>query len=304
MSAIDFAALKYASFEERLLVSGYIRTNLQQEIIVSSENLVDYTILAFYHDNCDIFNTFLENYDISSDHKSLSGCGYGKYQIDPTDTRYDHYQWMFNINECKRGTYGCMFGITSIADTKVPWCYNMCSGQYNFHSRGNFIPSSDRKFDGSAYEHLFLQTNRFVTGDIIVLDLNTRTKEFKLFINERLGGCHKNIKCDRDIKYRLGCMVFDGINFVTLEGFSKFKDNKSISASNNKNNLLNYTGEFSERYHPNGIGIDYSKMWRKGFRPKGSKSILFRVYPFHHHEWIYQYYGPRYKSNTSSLFGV
>ena len=269
---IDFTSLKSIKPRKKSLVFGYIKREFKQTRIVSSENAINYTILAFYSEICDTFSIFLDGYDISKDGKCFSGCGYGKYEINPNDKRYNRYQWLIKINQCRNYLLnGCDLGITSFADTNKPWCWNKDIIGYNFNSVVN------------------LHGCLFSTGDLVLLDLNTTTQELKIYINGKLGGNHKHINCQNGIKYRFAAFVFDGICFITIEAFSKFND----TLSSNCYDLLNYNGEISHRYHPNGqIDINCDEMQLKWKKPESPEFRPFRRYDLIDNVWRIVYYGP------------
>ena len=88
---IDFDSLKCAKYEEELLVFGYLKSRFPQSKLTSSENIINYTIFAFYHNNSDFFSSFYDEqeYDLSLDQQTISGCGHGHYRINPNDTKYN-----------------------------------------------------------------------------------------------------------------------------------------------------------------------------------------------------------------------
>ena len=262
MSAeIDYDSLKYAKPNDKSLVFGYITNNFNQTRMKSSENIINYTILAFYHDNCDTFDTsILGNYDVSSDGKCLSGLGYGTYAIDPNDKRYNRYQWMIKINETGAAGaegYKSIFGITTKVDMNVPWCCNVWNiVQYNFSNDGVIFYGLSKP----GFRRVPIRNKTFKRGDVIVLDLDTRTHRFSLYVNGKCGSVYTTVNCNKGIKYRLACLLTAGISYITIEGFSKFNDQKRI---NKMDNLINYNGKFSVRCHPSGpTDIDYSRMIR------------------------------------------
>ena len=302
---IDFQSLKQVKSSEKSLVFGFLRNQFKQFNSTSKENLISYTCLAFYADDCDTFTLFYGPHDVSLDGKCFSGCGYGKYEINPNNTKYTRYQWIIQMNDVKVRGLGCLLGVTSYPhiDTRdKPWCYKFDTIQYNFHSNGSFHPIWTQK-----YRHLCIYNQKFKTGDIILLDLDLKKKEFNLYINGKFGGSHKNINCDKNIKYRLACLVFEGVDFITIQKFNKFRDNTlslSSSPSLQIDNLLRDKNvDFELRNHPNGeIGVDHSllKIVRIGL-PIPNDAKLYRNFTCVDEKWIEWLYSAKIDHYTDLL---
>ena len=287
-SLYDDKCGKYIKYNDKLLVFGYLRTQFKQINIIATENLISFTCLAFYSDDCDQFISFNGPHNISSDSKCLSGCGYGKYEIDPNNTKYTRYQWVISLNYIHETNGRCLLGLTSYADTtNNPWCYNLDIIQYNFHSQAQELFWPSHRFE-PEYHHLI----EFRSGDIVILDLDLNKKEFNLYINGVLGGSHKNINIHQGIKYRLGALVYYGIDYITIEKFTKFKDDDDHDDNNNL--FINRDKfDFKPRSHPNGeidIDIDHSRL-----------RLVYKRYP---DAKICPYFDPIAKEWTSLLYSA
>ena len=58
----------------------------------------------------------------------------------------------------------------------------------------------------------------------MLLDLDLNHKTLTLFINGRLGGIHRNIKCNGDIQYYLAAHLFHATDYISVEKFIKLHD--------------------------------------------------------------------------------
>ena len=266
MEEIDYIIANKAGPKSKYLIYGYIRLEFDDPFLhFTSENPICYTIFAYLYARFDLFSTFFgkyenDDYDISGDYRTLSGCGYNCHSIDPYNKKYNRYQWLIDVRKCYDFV---LFGITSFKDTNKPWCCNFDIIQYNFSSFGEFCPYNDPSLD-DKYGHLKCENMgfskyHFTNVYYIILDLNITKKEFKLYVRNTLGGIHKNIKFEKGIKYNLGCFILHRKDYIRIAMFSKFNDNLSSSSCQN---LLNFDiNELSSTNHPNGeINIDHSKL--------------------------------------------
>eukprot|EP01084_Bolivina_argentea_P292165 502228_1 len=226
-----------------LLIGGYLRLNYKSNIPVE----IFYSIMAYWYIHNDSFAAFKNKNRIcwiSHDQKTLCGCAYGQIRVDPSNTTFNNYQWLIQINALD--DYSVVFGITSKRAHRYPWWQNDFNNrtQFNFHS---FECEEDLNFHSLVDPKYFQLYEEFEEGDMVVLDLNITNRSVSLIVNWKLVAKFENINIDV-ASYYLGIDTVCSSDFVSLISYSQF--NNKVYAQTISKSIYDYSLTLQNKVNP------------------------------------------------------